>query len=68
MRVLIVKPPSVCVNGIHLDHLRVGEVYDLSAQIASLLIVEGCAKLEMRTSRRRQYPRPYAAERRQAQR
>jgi hypothetical protein len=65
MRVLIVRPPGDCVNEIRLDHLRVGEVYDLSPQVASPLIVESCAKLEMRIRQRRRYTRPFFAERRE---
>ena len=49
MRVTIVKRPRGTIQGMHFTAWRVGETYDVSSEIASLLIVEGCARLEMRS-------------------
>jgi hypothetical protein len=48
MRVTITKRPYCTINGMHFRTWRVGETYDVSVEIATLLIVEGCAQLEMR--------------------
>ncbi len=46
---------------------RVGETYDVSFEVASLLMVEGCARLEMRAgSDRRRETRWSAPDRRRA--
>jgi hypothetical protein len=49
MRVTIIKRPHCTINEIDFTGWRVGETYDVSPEIASFLIVEGCARLEMRT-------------------
>ena len=48
MRVTIIKRPHCTINEMHFRSWRVGETYDVSVAIATLLIVEGCAQLEMR--------------------
>jgi hypothetical protein len=48
MRVTIIKRPHGLVNEMLFTGWRVGETYDVSFEVASLLIVEGCAQLEMR--------------------
>jgi hypothetical protein len=65
MRVTIIKRPHCTINEIEFTGWRVGETYDVSPEIATLLIVEGCARLEMRTGldRRRMW-RPLQPERR----
>ena len=66
MRVTIIKRPHCTIHGMYFTGWRVGETYDVSFQIASLLIVEGCAQLEMRAgSDRRRAKRWEATERRQ---
>jgi hypothetical protein len=50
MRVTIISRPYCTIQGMHFTAWRVGETYDVSSEIASLLIVEGCARLEMRSS------------------
>ncbi len=56
MRVIITKRPDSALNDILFTGWRVGETYDVSLEIASLLIVEGYAQLEMRagSDRRRE--------------
>ena len=56
MRVTIIKCPEYALNDMLFTRWRVGETYDVSFEIASLLIVEGCARLEMRdgSDRRRE--------------
>ena len=57
MRVVIIRPPP-SINGFRTDRLRVGHVYDLSPDLASLLIVENYARFDMRSSKeRRRYSR-----------
>jgi len=65
MRVTIIKRPHCTINEIEFTGWRVGETYDVSPDIATLLIVEGCARLEMRSGldRRRAW-RPNHPERR----
>jgi hypothetical protein len=48
MRVTILKQPPAGVDAGPRARWRVGETYDLSANLASLLIVEGSGRLEMR--------------------
>lgn len=65
MRVTIIKRPHCTIHEMHFTGWRVGETYDVSFEIASLLIVEGCAQLEMRAGRdRRRAKRREATERR----
>ena len=56
MRVTILKRPDYGLNDMLSTGWRVGETYDVSFAIASFLIVEGCARLEMRagSDRRRE--------------
>lgn len=49
MRVTIIKRPHCALNEIGFTGWRVGETYEVPLEIASLLIVEGCARLEVRT-------------------
>lgn len=55
VRVKIIKRPEQTTNEMLFTSWRVGETYDVSLELASLLIVEGYARLEMRvgTDRRR---------------
>ena len=55
MRVKIIRRPDYTTNEMLFTSWRVGETYDVSLEMASLLIVEGYAQLEMRggTDRRR---------------
>ena len=48
MRVTIIKRPDCALNDMLFTGWRVGETYDVSFEIASVLIVEGCGRLEMR--------------------
>jgi hypothetical protein len=56
MRVTIIKRPDCALHDMLFTGWRVGETYDVSTEIASLLIVEGCGRLEMRagSDRRRE--------------
>ena len=68
MRVTIIKRPYCTIQAMHFTAWRVGETYDVSIEIASLLIVEGCARLEMRShpDRRRERRREDAERRQQS--
>jgi len=68
MRVTIIKRPHCTIQGMHFTAWRVGETYDVSTEIASLLIVEGCARLEMRSraDRRRERRLEYTERRQQS--
>ena len=68
MRVTIIKRPHCTIQGMHFTAWRVGETYDVSTEIASLLIVEGCARLEMRSraDRRRERRLEYIERRQQS--
>ena len=48
MRVTIIKRPDDRLHDTRFTAWRIGETYDVSFELASLLIVEGCAHLEMR--------------------
>jgi hypothetical protein len=48
VRVKIIKRPEHTTNEMLFNSWRVGETYDVSLEVASLLIVEGWARLEMR--------------------
>ena len=45
MRLRIIRQPSGTIDGISLDHYRVGEIYDLGAYVGCLLVAEGWAEL-----------------------
>lgn len=49
MRITIIKRPHCTINEIDFTGWRVGETYEVPVELASLLIVEGCARLEVRT-------------------
>ena len=49
MRITIIKRPHCTINEIDFTGWRVGETYEVPLEIASFLIVEGCARLELRT-------------------
>ena len=48
MRVLITHTPSDVLDEVDVSRLRVGNIYDLPAQLASALILNGCAEHDMR--------------------
>ena len=48
MRVTIIQRPGPTLTDVLFTRWRVGETYDVSLQLASLLMIEGCAHLEMR--------------------
>jgi hypothetical protein len=48
MRVTIIESPEGDINGMNAEQWQVGQIYDLSPGVASVLIVEGYAVLEMR--------------------
>jgi hypothetical protein len=65
MRVTILKQPTLPINGMAFKQWRVGQTYDVSPDVASWLIVEGYARLEMRAGiDRRMAPRDPRRERR----
>ena len=67
MRVTIIKRPYCTINEIAFKAWRVGETYDVSPDIATLLIIQGCARLEMRTGLdRRRERRVHYTERRRS--
>jgi CheY-like chemotaxis protein len=45
MRVRVVTRPTGTIDGVALDHFRVGGVYELRTQIASVFLAEGWAEL-----------------------
>jgi CheY-like chemotaxis protein len=45
MRVRILLRPTELIDGIALDHFRVGSVYELSTDVASLFLAEGLAEI-----------------------
>lgn len=49
MRVRIVKQPRGVVQGIALNHYKLGCVYDMPTDLALYLIAEGFADAEMRS-------------------
>jgi hypothetical protein len=49
MRVTITKRPYRYTSEIYFRTWRVGETYDVSPEVATLLIAEGWARLEMRS-------------------
>ena len=49
MRITIIALPHRHISGMQFKAWRIGETYDVSPHIATLLIVEGWARLEMRT-------------------
>jgi hypothetical protein len=55
MRVTIIKSPEGDLNGMSAVQWQVGRTYDLSPSIASVLIVEGYARLEMRSEENRRH-------------
>jgi hypothetical protein len=66
LRVIITEPSTGILNGIHLNQWRVGQTYDLPSSLASFLILQGVARMEMRFehSDRRRAARPDASDRR----
>jgi hypothetical protein len=64
VKVRIVKQPTGSANGLSLRYYRVGKVYDVPAALASYLVAEGFAEIEMRNSG----GPPPAAERRKTRR
>jgi hypothetical protein len=68
MRVSIIKPPKSVVSGKAPWQWQVGQTYDLPPSQALALIVDYCARVEMRTGRdRRKRRRPFSDERRRRQ-
>ena len=68
MRVTIIKRPHRYISEIYFRTWRVGETYDVSPDIATLLIAEGWGRLEMRSGLdRRKESRPSAPTRRTAE-
>ena len=57
MLVRILKHSTEIVDGIRLARYRVGECYELPANLAEYLVVRGLAALEMRTHQRSQRAR-----------
>ena len=67
MRITIIKRPHCTINEIDFTGWRVGETYEVPVEVASFLIVEGCARLEMRSGLdRRRMRRSLRPERRRA--
>ena len=65
MRVTITKRPHRYISDIYFRTWRLGETYDVSPEIATLLIAEGWGRLEMRSGLdRRHQPRGSPPERR----
>lgn len=67
MRVTILKRKDDVINGMWCGRWRVGQTYDLSPNLASVLIVEGCARLEMRSGRERRGAQRYPKSERRIQ-
>ena len=64
VRVRLTKKLAEQIDGVSLDGYRVGDVMDLPAQEARLLVVEGWATAEER--RRVQVPAPFERRRRES--
>jgi hypothetical protein len=60
MRVTITSRPSRHISDIYFKTWRVGETYDVSPEIATLLIAEGWARLEMRAGVDRRHERRWS--------
>jgi CheY-like chemotaxis protein len=45
VRLRIIIPPVGTIDGVSLEYFRLGEVYDLGAQVACVLLAEGWAEL-----------------------
>ena len=57
MRITILKTPEGpegTIDGVRVDHLQVGRTYDFTTSVASTLIVDGYARVEMRSDSRRE--------------
>ena len=50
MKVRIIKEPSGLVQGVSLASYKLGQVYDIPANLADYLVLEGYAQSEMRIS------------------
>ena len=48
MKVRIIKQPAGILDGLRLRCYRVGEAYDIPAAVATALVAEGFAIIEMR--------------------
>jgi hypothetical protein len=62
MKVRITRQPVGMIQGVGLNHYRLGEVYELPPALAEYLVVERFAIFEMRD--RDKPPEPVAVERR----
>lgn len=57
IQVRIIQPPKGGANGLTFDVFRLGQTYDLPAALASHLVAEGFAQIEMRRRERSLRPR-----------
>jgi len=48
VKVRIIKQPSGFLNGVSLRSYRVGHTYDMPSTLATFLVIEGFAEVEMR--------------------
>jgi hypothetical protein len=55
VRVVTIKHPPIDVAGVPVDNSMVGRIYDVSPQLAILMIAAGWARSETRSQVRRQH-------------
>lgn len=60
MQVTIIKRPHRYINEMYFKTWRVGETYDVSTELATLLIAEGWARLEMRSGLDRRHEKRWS--------
>ena len=48
VKIRIIRQPSGFLNGVSLSSYRVGHTYDMPATLATFLVIEGFAEVEMR--------------------
>lgn len=56
MKVRILKQPVGKLNGVALNLYKVGHTYDMPSAVATYLVVEGFAQVEMRRERNQGVP------------
>ncbi len=66
MRVVTIKHPPLAVEGITSDKSMLGQIYDLPAQVAILMMAAGWVRGESRTHGRREQDVSIVHNRRQA--
>lgn len=58
VRVRFTREPHGVVDGVSLDRYHAGRAYEMSAELAEYLVLEGYASIEMRRTQRSRRHRP----------